>query len=245
MVLSFIVWKCRQLLMASSKANAMSGKTASESMAHKVERQLRGDILSLALPPGSRISEQEIGERYGSSRQPGREALIALTKSRLVEVLPQRGAVIAKISVAKLMQAAFIRETIETAVAKTASRTFHFHARSRMEDCLREQERAAEIGDHVEFRRYDDLFHKILAEGAGIPMAWPVVEDLKAHIDRACSLSIHDASSFTRLIGEHRAILTAIDARDEEAAAKAMTAHLSELLRDLPRLEAKHPDLFE
>jgi DNA-binding GntR family transcriptional regulator len=214
-------------------------------MAHKVERQLRGDILTLALSPGARISEQEIGERYGSSRQPGREALIALAKSRLVEILPQRGAVIARISVSKLMQAAFIRETIETAVVKAACNAFHFHARTRLEDCLKEQERAADAGARADFRRYDDLFHKTLAEGAGLPMAWSVVEDLKAHIDRACCLSLQAEDQLKRLTEEHRAIVRAIDARDETAAIAAMSTHLSELLHDLPRLEAQHPDLFE
>jgi GntR family transcriptional regulator, rspAB operon transcriptional repressor len=223
----------------------MTVRTASESMAHKVERQLRGDILTLVLQPGARISEQEIGERYGSSRQPGREALIALAKSRLVEILPQRGAVVAKISVSKLMQAAFIRETIETAIVKAACNAFHFHARQRLDDCLKEQARAAESGNRAEFRRYDDLFHKALAEGAGLPMAWAVVEDLKAHIDRACCLSLHAPDTLAKLIEEHRAIVAAIDQRNETAARAAMTAHLCELLHDLPRLEAEHPDLFE
>jgi GntR family transcriptional regulator, rspAB operon transcriptional repressor len=223
----------------------MSVRTLSESMAHKVERQLRGDILTLVLSPGARISEQEIGERYGSSRQPGREALIALAKSRLVEILPQRGAVIARISVSKLMQAAFIRETIETAVVKAACNAFHFHARTRLEDCLKEQERAADSGYRADFRRYDDLFHKTLAEGAGLSMAWSAVEDLKAHIDRACCLSLHAEDQLKRLTEEHRAIVRAIDARDETAAIAAMSNHLSELLHDLPRLEAQHPDLFE
>ncbi|MBP2550506.1 DNA-binding GntR family transcriptional regulator [Neorhizobium galegae] len=223
----------------------MTVKSASESMAHKVERQLRGDILTLVLQPGARISEQEIGERYGSSRQPGREALIALAKSRLVEILPQRGAVVARISVAKLMQAAFLRETIETAIVKAACNAFHFHARQRLDDCLKEQARAAEGGNRAEFRRYDDLFHKTLAEGAGLPMAWAVVEDLKAHIDRACCLSLHAPDTLSKLIDEHRAIVAAIDQRDEAAARAAMTTHLSELLHDLPRLEAEHPDLFE
>ncbi len=223
----------------------MAVRKTAESMAHKVERQLRRDILTLALPPGARISEQEIGERYGSSRQPGREALIALAKSRLVEILPQRGAVIARISVTKLMQASFIRETVETAVAKTACKTFHPHARSRLTACLAEQDAAAKAGNSAEFRRYDDIFHKTLAEGAGLPMAWTVVEDLKAHIDRACCLSLHAPERLSALVAEHQAIVAAIDARDELAAATAMNNHLSELLRDLPRLEARHPDLFE
>lgn len=223
----------------------MAGKATSESVTQRVERQLRSDILTLALPPGSRLSEQEIGERYGSSRQPGREALIALSKSRLVEILPQRGAVVAKISVAKLMQAAFVREAIEIAVVRSACNSFHFHARTRLEDCVKAQERAAEAGDRAEFRRYDDLFHKTLAEGAGLSMAWSVVEDLKAHIDRACCLSLSKGEALRKLVLEHQAIIAAVDNRNSEAAEAAMKNHLSELLHDLPALEAAHPDIFE
>ncbi|WP_137136754.1 GntR family transcriptional regulator [Rhizobium sp. FKY42] len=223
----------------------MTGKAASESVTQRVERQLRGDILTLVLPPGSRLSEQEIGERYGSSRQPGREALIALSKSRLVEILPQRGAVVAKISVAKLMQAAFVREAIETAVIRYACASFHFHARSRLDDCLKAQERAVEAGDRTEFRRYDDLFHRTLADGAGLMMAWNVVEDLKAHIDRACCLSLGKEETLRKLLQEHKAIVAALDARNVEAAEAAMKNHLSELLQDLPALEGAHPDIFE
>lgn len=223
----------------------MTVKATSESVTHRVERQLRGDILTLALPPGSRLSEQEIGERYGSSRQPGREALIALSKSKLVEILPQRGAVVAKISVAKLMQAAFVREAVEIAVVRSACNAFHFHARTRLEDCVKAQERAAQAGDRAEFRRYDDLFHKTLAEGAGLSMAWSVVEDLKAHIDRACCLSLGKEETLSKLVLEHRAIIAALDARNGDAAEAAMKDHLSELLHDLPALEAAHPDIFE
>ncbi|KQZ49477.1 GntR family transcriptional regulator [Rhizobium sp. Root149] len=223
----------------------MTVKASTESVTQRVERQLRSDILTLALPPGSRLSEQDIGERYGSSRQPGREALIALSKSRLVEILPQRGAVIAKISIAKLMQAAFVREAIETAVIRSACSSFHFHARTRLEDCLKAQERAVESSDRAEFRRYDDLFHRTLADGAGLMMAWTVVEDLKAHIDRACCLSLGKGDALRKLLAEHKAIVAALDARDSHAAEAAMKSHLSELLQDLPTLEAAHPDIFE
>ncbi|OYW42146.1 MAG: hypothetical protein B7Z45_02375 [Azorhizobium sp. 12-66-6] len=41
------------------------------------------------LPPGSRLSEQEIAARFGVSRQPVREALIGLARMRLVEILPE------------------------------------------------------------------------------------------------------------------------------------------------------------
>ncbi|MBZ4138362.1 GntR family transcriptional regulator, partial [Escherichia fergusonii] len=74
----------------------------------------------LELYPGVRLSEQEIAERYGVSRQPVREALIALSKQQFVEVLPQRGTMVVKISIAKMREARFLREVIESAVVRRA-----------------------------------------------------------------------------------------------------------------------------
>jgi DNA-binding GntR family transcriptional regulator len=48
-----------------------------------------------------------------------------------------------------------------------------------------------------------------------------------------------------KLIAEHEAIITAIDARDADAAAAAMRSHLNGILADLPQIEADNPDLFE
>jgi DNA-binding GntR family transcriptional regulator len=106
------------------------------------------------------------------------------------------------------------------------------------------QEQAARRDDHDAFQRYDELFHIALAEGAGCPLAWEAVQDIKAHMDRVCQLTLPNPEAMLPLIDQHRAIVAAIDARDEDAAAEAMRHHLTEILRTLPRVEAEHPDLF-
>jgi DNA-binding GntR family transcriptional regulator len=47
-----------------------------------------------------------------------------------------------------------------------------------------------------------------------------------------------------QLIEQHRDIVSAIDARNEEAAAEAMRRHLTEILKALPKVERDNPDLF-
>ncbi|GJD51492.1 HTH-type transcriptional repressor RspR [Methylobacterium crusticola] len=214
------------------------------SAAERVEAALRRSIIALEVAPGARLSEQEIAARHGVSRQPVREAFIGLSRTRLVEVLPQRGTVVVKISVARLMQARFVREAIETAVARRACEGFDAAIRRRIDAVLEVQARTAAGGDHAGFQRADALFHAALAEGAGCPLAWEAVQDVKAHLDRACQLTLPDAAAMRPLVDQHRAILAAIDARDADAAAAAMRHHLTEILRALPRIEAEHPDLF-
>ncbi len=214
------------------------------SAAQRIENELRRLIIALELPPGSRLSEQDIAERHGVSRQPVREALIGLARTRLVEIQPQRGTTVVKISVRKMMEARFVREAIETAVVRRACASFDQQSRERINDLLEMQEHAARRDDHDAFQRYDELFHIALAEGAGCPLAWEAVQDIKAHMDRVCQLTLPSPEAMLPLIDQHRAIVAAIDARDEDAAAEAMRHHLTEILRTLPRVEAEHPDLF-
>jgi len=215
------------------------------STAHRLEKELLRAIVSLELYPGVRLSEQEIAERYGVSRQPVREALIALSKQQFVEVLPQRGTMVVKISIAKMREARFLREVIESAVVRRACEAFDPASREKIDEALEAQARAAARTDHSAFQRFDEQFHIALAEGAGCPMAWSVVGNLKAHMDRACQLTLLNAAAMQLLIQQHQAIVTAIDAADPEAAEAAMRHHLTEILRALPEVEKNHPELFE
>ncbi len=215
------------------------------SAAQRLEAELRREIVAMELAPGARLSEQDIAQRYGVSRQPVREALISLAKTRLVEIMPQRGTLVVKISVKRLMEARFVREAIEVAIARRACDSFDALSRERIEDLLDLQERAAERADHPSFQRYDEAFHVTLAQGAGCPLAWEALSDIKAHMDRACHLTLPGSESMFPLIDQHRDIMAAVDARDPEAAEAAMRHHLTEILRALPRIEADHPELFD
>ena len=214
------------------------------SAAQRIEVELRRAIVAMELLPGARLSEETIAARHGVSRQPVREALIALSRTRLVEVMPQRGTRVAKISVAKMAEARFVREAIETAVVRRACEAFDAKARLRIDDLLDLQTKMAERNDHVAFQRYDELFHIALTEGAGCPLAWQAIADIKAHMDRVCQLTLPGTSSMIPLIEQHRAIMAAIDARDGDAATAAIHYHLTEILRALTRLEAEHAELF-
>ncbi|HSI41594.1 MAG TPA: GntR family transcriptional regulator [Xanthobacteraceae bacterium] len=223
--------------------NVQSGEVAVTS-ARRVESALRRAIITMEIPPGAPLSEQDIAAWLNVSRQPVREAFIALARSGLVEIQPRRGTFVVKISLEKMLESRFIRESLETAVVRRACERFDAQVRTRMDFYLDAQAAAAEAGEHYEFQRADEMFHAALAEGAGCPSAWQVIDDIKAHMDRVCHLTLPTATALPLLIDQHRAILAAIDARDADGAEAALKAHLSEILKALPRVEAAHRDLF-
>lgn len=212
--------------------------------ARRVEREIRKAIITMEIPPGAPLSEQDIAAKLNVSRQPVREAFIALARSGLVEIQPRRGTFVVKISLERMLESRFIRESLEVAVVRRACERFDARVRNRIDFYLDAQAVAAEAGEHYEFQRADELFHAALAEGAGCPSAWSVIDDIKAHMDRVCHLTLPSATALPQLIEQHRAIIEAVDARDADRAEAALKIHLSEILKALPVVQNAHRELF-
>lgn len=215
------------------------------SVAHQLRAELLRAIVALELKPGTRISEVEIAERYGVSRQPVREAVISLAQTGLIKTLPQRGTAVVPISTMQMLDARFVREAIEVAVAKRAAVSILPQARQQLTTIIAQQEFAVEHSDRAAFFRYDEAFHATLCEGIGSHTAWETIKNVKAQMDRVCSLTLKDAASMTPLIAEHKAILAAIDNGDVELAGQQMSSHLHGILKTLSIVEAEHPELFQ
>lgn len=222
----------------------MQTAESGESAAASIERDLRRAIIELELLPGSRLSEQDIATRLGVSRQPVREALIKLANSRLIEIRPHRGTVVARISAKEMTEALFVRQSVEIAVVAKAAQNFDTWQRKRIASLILKQEEAAEKLDHAGFREHDEAFHFAVAQGAGVGIAWIAIADMKTHMDRVCNMTLQSEADMTRRVREHRAIMAAIDEHDVEAAKHAMAEHLGSILDDLPELETKHASLF-
>jgi DNA-binding GntR family transcriptional regulator len=217
----------------------------SEPIARQVTRVLRHAIVTMRIRPGEMLSEQDIATRLGVSRQPVREAFIKLSEAGLIRVLPQRGTLVVKISRAAVEDARFIREAVECAVARDAALLTSPRTVENLSDNLARQRRAAKVKDAEAFFTLDEEFHRLLAEAAGRPSAWRVVEDVKPQMDRVRFLSMPDATPLRVLVAQHAAIVEAVRTGKPDAAEAAMRAHLTEILRSLPRLAGEHPELFE
>lgn len=81
-------------------------------------RNLKDNIIHLELKPGSMVSENELAAQMGLSRTPVREALMELSKVRLVDVYPQRGSAVALIDYDLVEEARFMRDVLEGTVVE-------------------------------------------------------------------------------------------------------------------------------
>lgn len=215
-----------------------------EPIARRVYRVLRQAIVTMQFRPGQALSEQEIADQLGVSRQPVREAFIKLSESGLLTIRPQRGTFVVKISVKQVLDARFVREAVETAVVRKACETITPAGIAELRDNLKAQWDIADEPVPVRFLELDEAFHRTIAIGAECEYAWRIVEETKAQMDRVRYLSVPYATPIRRLISQHQAVVEAIVARDPTKAEAAMGLHLREILTSLPELEGKFPDLF-
>ena len=222
----------------------MQPADSGESAAATIEKDLRRSIIELELLPGTRLSEQDIATRLGVSRQPVREAMIKLANSRLIEIRPHRGTVVARISAREMTEALFVRQSVEMAVVARAAQGFDAWQRKRIDSLIIKQEEASNQLDHAAFRDHDEAFHIAIANGAGVGIAWIAIADMKSHMDRVCNLTLQSEADMHRRVREHRTIMAAIDARDVAGAQQAMANHLGSILDALPELETGHAALF-
>jgi DNA-binding GntR family transcriptional regulator len=210
-----------------------------------VYQDLREQIVSVALDPGSRISENELAAGYGVSRTPVREALIRLADDGLVEVFPQLGTSVSRISVREVREAQFIREALETAALPLAAERAGPDDFTRLDAVLAEQRAARTAGDLARFFAADEALHRALIELSGHRKAWTVAYGARAQLDRVRWLGLPERADTGALIGEHAAIVEHLAGGQVPAAREVLTRHVRRVLEDLEPLGARFPSFFD
>ncbi|MEO3388739.1 GntR family transcriptional regulator [Mesorhizobium sp. CAU 1741] len=205
---------------------------------------LRQAIAHMRLRPGEALSEKDIAARFGVSRQPVREAFIKLSEAGLVEIRPSRGTFVMKISVREVANARFVREAIESDIARHAARLATADHIASLRAFIVEQKLAAADADYQRFNDSDEAFHRAIAAIVQSDYAWRIVEAARFQTDRVRLLSLPDASPLPLLIEQHEDIVTQLERRDAEGAATAMRRHLREILRALSQIAQDHPEFF-
>ncbi|MBN3229278.1 MULTISPECIES: GntR family transcriptional regulator [Pectobacterium] len=216
-----------------------------EPVNQQIYRVLRKDIVECNIPPGKLLSEKEISVRFDVSRQPVREAFIKLAEAGLVQIMPQRGTFVMKISEQRVADARFIRQALECAIARRAAEMVTEEQLLTLEHNLRRQELAAQNDQVREFLSLDDSFHQLLTQIANCPLAWETIESIKATMDRVRFLSLSQVSPPTSLIQQHYLIFSALKARDPDAAEKAIREHLQEMIYSITPIAQQNSDWFE
>lgn len=221
------------------------GRPRAATASSRIYAELRAELLSLQRRPGESVSEAEIALSYGVSRTPVREAILKLSDEGLIEIFPQSGIFVSRIPLATLPEAIIVRKALEETTARFAAERVASSQILNLRSLLERQREADAVGDRDGFHQADEAFHASIAEIAGYPGIWTLIQQVKVHVDRCRRLTLPQAGRMTQVIAEHEAIVDAIEARDAATAGRAMGKHLERLLRDISATQTTNPEYFD
>ncbi|HXU58146.1 MAG TPA: FCD domain-containing protein [Verrucomicrobiae bacterium] len=195
---------------------------------------LRADLLSCRILPGSRLKIQELCTRLSVSLGAIREALSRLTSEGLVVAEPQRGFRAAPISPEDLSDLTRVRIEIEALCLRRAIALGDVDWEARLVAAFHRLSRTPERAPSDPVRSNDEwaaahaAFHLALVEGCGSPWLLRLHSQLYDQSERYRRLSVSLARQTRKIGDEHQAIMDAALGRDAEKAVALVTAHMTE-----------------
>ncbi|MEM6634702.1 MAG: GntR family transcriptional regulator [Pseudomonadota bacterium] len=213
-------------------------------LAERVYTAVKSAIMGLDFPPGAVIRKSALCDRLGTSRSPVADALAKLSIEGLVDIVPQSGTRVSRLSMASVRADAFLREALEVAAARHAALHRTDDVVTRLNRSIEMQRLVIEDVDADDFMQADIAFHETIMATTQVARLPGVVRTLSPNVDRARMLLLPEPGRLADTLEEHIQIVDAIRRRDVPAAEGAMRHHVQQLLRRLAPLEAARPDLF-
>jgi DNA-binding GntR family transcriptional regulator len=213
----------------------------------EVVRRLEEEIVAGVWPPGTRLDEVQLAERYGLSRTPLREALAQVAASGLIEIRPRAGAFVTKLSPRGILECLAFTGEVEAIAATWAATRMSQAERAELVE-LQEQGRLAfESADTDRYFEENRRFHAAIYAGAHNTYVQETAHQLFLRGAPYRRLQLRQRGRLAKSHHEHEAIMNAILAEDGPAAAKAIRAHINiqgdrflEFLSSLPEAYIGH-----
>jgi DNA-binding GntR family transcriptional regulator len=198
-----------------------------------IVRAILTDIFHGKYRAGQRLVTEALANRFGVSHTPIREALIELGGSGVVNLLPNRGAVVRKVTARDVREVLQVRKVLECeAVRGAARRADQTKVKAITADIRALAETAPGPAAVVQARELDNTLHGLICANCGNGFLQSELTRLRTLYQafRDVTWDLEEArSDFHRIgveAGEHLAITAALLARDARAAVRAMTAHI-------------------
>ncbi|BCB83085.1 GntR family transcriptional regulator [Phytohabitans suffuscus] len=225
-----------------SDALAPTRKTGAALVDDLADR-IRNRIMTGEIPIGAQLRQAELASDFGVSRTPVREALRQLQTSGLIEVLPNRGAVVSVPAPWDVREAYEVRAELEALAAARAVRRITRDQIEQLRVANREMydySLARSTGtapDQPDHRRGNDLFHTLIASISGNARLGKAINDINETFPRNVSaqLIVNDSRHRDENFQEHERILQALADGDAERAAAEMRQHVVDAGEQLAR----------
>lgn len=200
-------------------------KIARQTLHGEVTSRLRDLIVQGHFRPGERINEVRLGEELGVSRTPLREAIRTLGSEGLLELIPNRGAVVRTFSVEEVMDMTEAQNVIEEGCAVLACE----RATDEELDLFRERHLAMveqyKTRKHLGYFQINQELHGMIVRFAGNETLIRLHADIQAKLKRIRFQGADRADVWARAVADHEKIAQALCARQADTLVGVLRAH--------------------
>jgi DNA-binding GntR family transcriptional regulator len=192
--------------------------------------RLRDLIVHGDLAAGVRLNERVLCERLGISRTPLREAIKLLASEGMVELLPNRGAIVSRLDPAALAQTLEVMGALESFAGELACRRA---SNARIADirALHEKMLARHArGDLTGYFRYNQAIHMEIVEASGNAKLATLYRQMNGNVRRARYMANLSKERWDAAVREHESIIAALEARDAIQLKHLLQDHLAQKL---------------
>jgi len=214
---------------------------ASANATRRIADSITTAIVERRLMPGTKLAEQKIADVFKVSRTLVRQALMQLSRDKLITLEPARGARVAEPSVEEARQVFDARNLLEAAMIRRAATELTPAHITELRAHLHAESDAVKRTDVSGRTRLLADFHVVIARMLGNEVLADMIGDLVSR-SSLIALMYQSAHSAEHSASEHVAIVDALEARDAKAAVKLMESHLHNVERNL-HLDPRLPDL--
>jgi DNA-binding GntR family transcriptional regulator len=181
------------------------------------------------LPPGSRLREVELANRFGISRTPVREALKKLEAQGLVMHEPHHGAIVAQLDYSAITELYAMREVLEGTAARLAA----IHSTDVEIEVLKDLARQDRLVMHDPqlLARNNRKFHAQIHQSARNRYLLGMFQNMRTSLSILAGTTLAAPGRSHNALEEHEALISAIEGRDPEAADKAACEHIRRAFR--------------
>jgi DNA-binding GntR family transcriptional regulator len=208
------------------------GAVAGGARAAHIYRSVMEAVVEHRLPPGAKLTEEQLGAVYGVSRTIVRSALQALAHDHIVTISRNRGAFVSAPTVADAHDVFRGRKLVEAAIAREVARRIEPRDIAALRTILDEEQGAMRRGDRPTAIRLSGAFHVAVAAVCGEGVLTAFLRSLISRSSLVIALYGRGAASACGH-DEHLQFLQALEAGDGERAAMMMSEHLDHILGDL------------
>jgi DNA-binding GntR family transcriptional regulator len=216
-----------------STSSPVADTTATRLVAERAYVDLRDRIVTLQLPPGTVVREDELMKELGIGRTPLREAVKRLALENLVEVQPRRGTFVSAIEAADIQSITEVRAELEGYAAELAALRLDPEMRARADALLAEIESLDGAGEQSVLMGTDERIHRFVWDAARNPYLTETLERYFTHSLRIWYLVLDRVPTLGHAVHDQTQLLEAILDRSGPHARTIMHEHVLAFQREI------------